>query len=223
MFKTIYRTSVKLAEKLRLYNTRVDRYSRFINNYIRELGVLLDLGSGSGTFSKKLLGRAMLVIALDINFNSLRNISNPYIEKVCADAQVIPFKDKCIDTVISISLLEHLPCPEMCLHETNRVLKEKGHLIIQLPNLLWYIEPHTKFPLFILPNRLKELVRERLGYTYINFNSTIKRILNHTPKELKLVGKMNIYHKIKTPPWPPAWILVYEKNTLKRADTNIDI
>ncbi|ADI31987.1 class I SAM-dependent methyltransferase [Staphylothermus hellenicus] len=190
-----------------------------IKPYIDGANTLLDLGSGRGAFAEKLYSKARHVIALDIDYEALSHIDKPFIMKLCADAQNIPLRDESVDVVIAISLIEHLQDPIKCLHEASRVLKEGGYLIIQLPNLQYYVEPHTKFPLFILPYRFKELIRKRLGYAYINFNVTLKYILNHTPKELELIRKMDVYHKIKTPPWPPAWILIYKKTNQQQYDS----
>ena len=212
MFRAIYRIGVKLAEILRLYETRTVRYLELFNKYVDDADVVVDLGSGTGLFSKMLSSKVKLLIALDIKSEYLKRIDEQYVERVCADAQHLPFRKKSVNAVLAISLLEHLPSPEMCIHEASKILLEKGMLIVQLPNLLYYIEPHTKFPMLLLPTRLKEHVRKMINYEYINFECTINRIWKHVPTTLRLVEKRPIYHRIKTPPWPPAWILVYKKS-----------
>lgn len=173
MFKVLYRLGVKLATKLRLYETRIDRYLEVIEPYISSTGVILDLGCGRGDLTRRLHGKTRWAVALDIDCEALSSIDGLSIMKLCADAENIPLRDESIDTVIAISLLEHLPHPKKSLHGINRILKWGGYLIIQLPNLQYYVEPHTKFPLFLLPHKLKETIRARIDYPYINFKVTI--------------------------------------------------
>jgi SAM-dependent methyltransferase len=52
---------------------------------------------------------------------------------VYGDAQTIPFCNQSIDTVILLDVLEHLPYPEKCISEINRVLRPHGKFIIQVP------------------------------------------------------------------------------------------
>lgn len=211
MFRAIYRIGVELAEALGLYETRAARYLELFKQYVDDAERVVDIGSGTGVFAKVLSDKARLLVALDIEREYLEKLDGSCIERVRADAQHLPFREESVDSVLAISLLEHLPSPETCMHEADRILIEKGNLIIQLPNLLYYIEPHTKFPMLLLPTRLKEHVRKRINYAYINFQCTISHVLKNVPTTLKLVEKKSLYNKIKTPPWPTAWILIYEK------------
>lgn len=81
MFKALYRLGVKLSMKLRLYETRINRYLKIIEPYVNDADTVLDLGSGRGDFTKKLCGKVKQVIALDINCKALRNINEPFAEK----------------------------------------------------------------------------------------------------------------------------------------------
>jgi len=212
MFRAIYRIGVELARALGLYETRVTRYQELFERYLEDTDVVVDVGSGTGEFAHMLSRKSRFPVALDIEREYLRKLNEPGIEKIRADAQHLPFREESVDAVLAISLLEHLPNPEICTHEASRILIEKGNFIIQLPNLLYYLEPHTKFPMLLLPTRLKNHVMKRINYPYINFQCTIGHVSRIVPTTLKLVDRRPIYHRIKAPPWPPAWILVYEKN-----------
>ena len=61
----------------------------------------MDVGRGTGAFSRALAYGKHLVIALDIEERLLRGIENPYIEKVCADAHHLSLRDGSVDCVLS--------------------------------------------------------------------------------------------------------------------------
>ncbi|MEM1749577.1 MAG: class I SAM-dependent methyltransferase [Desulfurococcaceae archaeon] len=178
--KILYKSSVKIAYKLGLYYTRMERYVEKFKDYITRDSTLLDLGCGRGGFSRVLVGRARRAISLNIDLDVLRILpSNPGILKVCADAQHLPVRPNSIDVVLAISLLEHVGDPSSVINEVYECLKPSGFFIVQLPNPQWFIEPHTKFPLlFILPSTLKEAIREWLKYDYVNFKLTLKSLEN---------------------------------------------
>lgn len=50
-----------------------------------------------------------------------------------ADAQSLPLINSCSDHVLLLDVLEHIPDPDRCLAEINRILKPGGSLIIQVP------------------------------------------------------------------------------------------
>jgi SAM-dependent methyltransferase len=49
------------------------------------------------------------------------------------DGKTLPFPDDCFDGVISTEVLEHVPDPQLYLHEAARVLKPGGSLILSVP------------------------------------------------------------------------------------------
>ncbi len=54
---------------------------------------------------------------------------------IFADAQQLPFGVECVDHVLLLDVLEHLPDPDRCLAEIHRVLKAHGTVTIQVPFL----------------------------------------------------------------------------------------
>lgn len=52
-----------------------------------------------------------------------------------ADAQFLPLVDCCVDHSLLLDVLEHIPEPDLCLSELNRVLKRGGSLTVQVPFL----------------------------------------------------------------------------------------
>ena len=108
-----------------------------------------------------------LVIALDIEKRQLREIENSYIERICADAHHLPSSNGSVDCILSLWLLEHLKDSEKCVEELYRVLRY-GTAIIQLPNLQYPLEPHTKCRHYAYCQRrlLAVLVRLQLAFTH---------------------------------------------------------
>ena len=159
MIKKIYRLGIAIARRLDLYEERNKAYTRYIVEDL-ELGKILDIGCGSGKLTKLIYleavrrsGKPLELIALDIDCGSLENLRNTAVNPVCGDAENIPLRSNSIETAVSISLLEHLRNPEKHLEEVARVLVGGGRLIIQIPNLDYYIEPHTKFPMIASQTR----------------------------------------------------------------------
>lgn len=54
---------------------------------------------------------------------------------VYGDAQNLPFRDRTADCVLLLDVLEHLPDPEKCIGEVQRVLAPEGKVILQVPFL----------------------------------------------------------------------------------------
>lgn len=52
-----------------------------------------------------------------------------------ADGQQLPIATQCIDTVLLLDVLEHLPDPEACILEVRRVLQPNSKLVLQVPFL----------------------------------------------------------------------------------------
>ncbi len=215
VFELIYRLATSLLRRLRVYEERTDRYLSVFEEYIYATGVILDAGCGSGVFSRSLIGGGRLVIGLDIDFEALGKLGRSSVERVCADAHHLPLRDCSVDFVLSLSLLEHLKYPEKCVEELYRVLKNGGRVVIQIPNLQYVFEPHTKWPLlYLLPKAFQSQVFSRLGYSYVNMNVTFKFVLwiiQKTGFRIKKVVKVYHLHVMKPLVVPPAYMLIVEK------------
>jgi len=137
---------------------------------------------------------------------------------VCADAHHLPLRDGSVDCVLRLSLLEHLKNPEKCVKELYRVLKYGGTAIIQLPNLQYPFEPHTKWPLLcLMPKKLQLRILKMIEYPYINMEVTIKNALSMFQKAgFKLKESVKVYHLgiMKLLPIAPVYIFITEKSNL---------
>ena len=95
---------------------------------------ILDVGSGFGEF-----GRAFFEekcdVGLDISRKDL-NISigeSVYHNLVQGDARRLPFSDRSFNTVMSVSVLEHIPDVLPFFGEAHRVLRPGGALVFSVP------------------------------------------------------------------------------------------
>jgi ubiquinone/menaquinone biosynthesis C-methylase UbiE len=99
--------------------------------------MVLNLGSGIGQFDHY-LSKGVKAINVDI-FPSIRNLH------VIADAHFLPFKGDCFDIVYSIAVLEHVQKPWVVADEICRVLRQGGHVVVELPFLNVIHDQHDYF------------------------------------------------------------------------------
>jgi SAM-dependent methyltransferase len=119
----------------------------------------LDVGAGKGEIANKLREKTGInFIGLEPHLPTSRTITgNLTIMKGFADQ--IPFDDEAFDVVTLISVYEHLlPAQRLAsLKEINRVLKDRGILAGQIPNMYFPIELQSKLPFqSYLPKPLAE-------------------------------------------------------------------
>jgi SAM-dependent methyltransferase len=119
----------------------------------------LDVGAGQGQIPSKLMEKTGITfLGLEPLLPTDRTvIGNVTIMKGFADK--IPFDNETFDVVTLISVYEHLlPRQRLVnLKEINRVLKDRGILAGQIPNMYFPIEVHSKLPFqSYLPRPLAE-------------------------------------------------------------------
>jgi ubiquinone/menaquinone biosynthesis C-methylase UbiE len=114
---------------------------------------LLDVGSGNGAQTLRLLDRFDEVVALDVVPEHLEELrshlpSATNCRTVHYDGRVMPFEDGSFDSVISIETLEHVEDEVQTLAEIQRVLAPQGTLVLSVPNKWWIFETHgARLPL----------------------------------------------------------------------------
>ena len=93
---------------------------------------MLDIGCGSGRWSRYLADRCAHIDALDPSDAVLKaavvHQDIPHIRWSRARAEALPFPDRSFDMVLLVGVLHHLPDPLKALAEARRVLREGGHL-----------------------------------------------------------------------------------------------
>jgi SAM-dependent methyltransferase len=95
------------------------------------VGVVLDLGTGSGTLLPTIAARApqALVVAIDRAEGMVRLADSSFARAV-ADAARLPLADASVDTAVLAFMLFHLPQPDAGLQEVYRTLRPGGTVAV---------------------------------------------------------------------------------------------
>ena len=94
----------------------------------------LEIGCGTGAFSRLLAARSERVLALDLSPEMIRlarerSVEFPNIEFMVEDALLCELPARRFDCIVTIATLHHLPMTEMLL-KMRDALKVGGHLLI---------------------------------------------------------------------------------------------
>lgn len=114
--------------------------------------VILDLGCGSGAFSRYLAESKIPLLGIDLCLNlvvAARKKIN-YAKFVVGDMEALPVSDESVDLVVFSGALHHLPNIEIAVKEAYRVLKKGGRCFAYDPNkrnpIMWlYRDKHSPF------------------------------------------------------------------------------
>lgn len=147
-------------------------------------GLCLDVGSADGAIYR---GSGLEVVYLDVNLYRY-----PYF--VQGDAEHLPFRDGCFDTVTLAEILEHLPNPVNALREAKRVSRDR--VLITVPNeYLWSSDKH---PFIGLEERLKlEGCRDKWEFFERAYPNAVKPCLRYAEKCSGMFGHIRYYDKDK--------------------------
>lgn len=105
-------------------------------------GHLYDLGCGEMPYKEWLLTHADRYTGVDWG-GTLHQLK----ADIVADLnEPLPIESEVADTVISLSVMEHLREPQRFLNEANRILKRGGAMVLQVPFMWWVHEaPHDYY------------------------------------------------------------------------------
>lgn len=108
-------------------------------------GPILDLGCGSGEFASLAL-EGRMDVGVDVSKRALAKAAliGRYGALCCADACQLPFPDERFQTVLAVSVLEHIAQPARALAEAFRVLRPGGRLIATI--VLADLHQHLFYP-----------------------------------------------------------------------------
>jgi SAM-dependent methyltransferase len=108
----------------------------------RESARVLDAGCGAGRNLR--IPADVHTVGIDISQRQLER-NQHLTERILGDLQTYPLPERSYDLVICWDVLEHLPRPEVALHNMRRSLKDDGLMILALPNLISVKGVVTKF------------------------------------------------------------------------------
>jgi len=102
---------------------------------LSDIGKVLELGCGNGTYTQCFTESASKIIATDISEDMVsvtrdRFNGQEIVDVEKADCFDLPYQDSSFDTVFMANLLHIIPNPETALSECFRVLKDDGKLVI---------------------------------------------------------------------------------------------
>lgn len=147
--------------------------------FCKDKGVI-ELGCGSGYGSQYIAQRSAEVVAIDIDRAALRfaakKHSEPNLDFMAADINLLPFQKGCFDVVISFQVIEHIKPKQVpaFLSGIRRILKGNGVALISTPNRRFSLQPFQR-PI------------NREHYTEYTVNRLYK-LLQHDFEEVELLG-----------------------------------
>ena len=111
-----------------------------IKPYITANSSILDVAGSWGELAKFLYNKGYrLITDVDVNKNCLGYAKENGINSVLADStNMVRVEDRSIDLVILNHTLEHILDVSNTMSEINRVLKDDGHLFIEIPDAEGY-------------------------------------------------------------------------------------
>lgn len=130
-------------------------------------GKVLDIGCGDRWAERALLPTVRYV---GLDYPETVAKGYPGHPDVFGDAHHLPFSDEQFETVVILSVLEHLPNPEIAISEAHRVLKSGGALMVQVPFL---------YPLHDQPHDFQRWTLYGLCALFDRYHLKVKEITRH--------------------------------------------
>lgn len=150
-----------------------------VKRYTAIDNTILDVGAGNGRWSRELLKSGLKVVALDVSekmCECLKNSINHQNFKVNhGTIERTEFNDEMFDAVFSFRSFKYVYDDTKGLFEINRILKDNGALIIEIPN---YFNPFY-FPLYFSAPFLRYLIKK----DFLEYMCNIKMYSTRTFKK----------------------------------------
>ena len=166
-FDKKYAFSGAFGERFRVWTGLLDRY-------VDPTDCVMDIGCGSGIFSRYLADKGCTVTGIDgsvamINLCNQRDSS----VRLRYVIQSLPLSDMGAygpqDVIVASSVLEYIGDMERMLHQIYAMLRPGGLLIVSMPNRL-SVYRHLEYALFALTGRPRYFAHVRHVPTEANFS-----------------------------------------------------
>jgi SAM-dependent methyltransferase len=133
-------------------------YEVLIREHLRPDMHVLDIGCGRGGVLEQLGDLVAWPLGVDPDLSSLRQSRMPDLPRAVAFSDHLPFRDGCIDMVLSSWVFEHLANPAQTFGEIRRVLKPGGRAI--------FLTPNARSPIVLLNRMLRPLQSKLVPLLY---------------------------------------------------------
>lgn len=115
-------------------------------------GLIIDIGSGNGSYLPFLTGKGNKVVAVDLSYSLLSKIKrDPFVYLVQADASALPFRGGVFSGAFSFSVLPCVPYEKWndFFKETARILSKESSFILVVSNIWSFFTPLRVFMIWI--------------------------------------------------------------------------
>jgi len=118
---------------------RWERRVKMLTSHLNQSDKVLEIGCGTGYFTREIVKTGASVTAIDIS-PELLNIARQEIQDInvaflLENAYEMSFENSCFDSVVGSSVLHHLEI-EKAISEMYRVLKPGGSMFFTEPNMM---------------------------------------------------------------------------------------
>lgn len=131
---------------------------------VKPTGVLLDLGCAYGYLVAEANRRGYQATGLDLSLYALSQAVPERIPVILGDARRVPLPGGSVDIITLFDVIEHLPDPQTCLQEVDRLLSPDGLLVLTTPDPLFFDRKEATHFCESPPSFWIALLR-RLGFT----------------------------------------------------------
>lgn len=145
-------------------------------------GKCADIGSGNSPYKEFILPMVEEYISIDKGNVHQHMFTHSKEKFIDADIQELPFMDSELDSIILTQVLEHIEEPFLALNELQRVIKDKGILVLSVP---FIYQAHAvpfdyfRFSEYALENICKKYDFEILEFHYQGYlGTTLVSIIN---------------------------------------------
>lgn len=103
---------------------------------------ILDVGCGVGMYTSAFGRYTPHVFGIEIEHERACEARHHTAGVVVSPGEKLPFADHVYDVVFSHEVLEHVEDDRLCVREMVRITRPGGHIVIFVPNRLYFFETH---------------------------------------------------------------------------------
>ncbi|MFA5364142.1 MAG: class I SAM-dependent methyltransferase [Candidatus Bathyarchaeia archaeon] len=100
---------------------------------------ILEIGSGTGRFTRELVKRGAHVVCVDLSRNmhskSKQSVPNDSVDYFVMSGLDLGFDDESFDVCLTVNMMSHIKDYSAVFAEVNRVLKKRGFFVANFPNV----------------------------------------------------------------------------------------